>query len=106
MAALSTTGAKMVRRLEHALSHIRSGLSPETEIRERAEIVLAHLTDVKAPALMANSPGRYILANNRAAVLTGYADDELLRLSVWDLTATNNQADGRRRWQEFVKRGR
>jgi len=102
--ALSAT--TIVRRLEDALGHIPEGLRPESEGRERAQIVLSHVTWIKAAALVADDGGRYILVNHEAARLTGYSQDELLRLSVWDLTPTPNGREGRRLWSAFLKAGR
>src|SRR3982751_3828031 len=104
--ALTATPKTIVRSLEHALEHIPSGLRPESDVRERAEIVFSHLKRIKAAALVADNRGRYILVNESSARLTGYSADELLRLSVWDLTPIGSQAEGRRLWQAFVAAGR
>lgn len=98
---------RILRTLERALAAVHgSRARPETATRQRAEVVLGHLSKIKAALLIANSRGRYIVVNPAAARLTGYSRDELLQLSVWDLTPSMKQSLGRRLWREFLKRGR
>jgi PAS domain S-box-containing protein len=54
---------------------------------------------------MADDQGRYIEANDAACDLLGYTRDELLELSVWDLTPGANELDGLMLWQEFITLG-
>src|SRR5450759_2255954 len=56
-------------------------------------------------ALLADSPARYIGVNEAACELTGRSRDELLALTVWDLTPGVSQEAGRRLWDEFVAAG-
>jgi len=74
-------------------------------VRARAELILLHLAKSRVAVLIANDHGRYVHANAAAARLTGYTTDELIGLSVWDLTPSANQSDGRL-WELFVEKGR
>jgi len=67
---------------------------------------LSHLASSGVAVLIVNEHGRYVHANAAAARLTGYTRNELTGLSVWDLTPSANQTDGRRRWVLFVESGR
>jgi PAS domain S-box-containing protein len=60
-----------------------------------------------APAaeLVADDQGRYVDCNDAACELLGYSRDELLKLSVWDLTPEGNEVDGLLLWQEFIRIG-
>ena len=96
-----------LRALESALATVaNNNPRPENAVRARAEIVFSHLADVNAAVLVANNRGRYVHVNDEAARLTGYTHDELLRLSVWDLTPIRGRVDSRRLWREFLKHGR
>ena len=50
-------------------------------------------TDFKAE-LVADDRGRYIDCNAAACELVGYGREEILRMSVWDLTPQANNIDG------------
>ena len=98
--------AETLRQLEAALARIPQSRRPEMAGRARAELLLSHLAKSGVAVLIANEHGRYVHANAAAARLTGYTTDELTGLSVWDLTPSANQTDGRRLWDSFVETGR
>jgi PAS domain S-box-containing protein len=54
-------------------------------------------------ALVANTEGRYVAANRAASVLTGYGQQELLTLSVWDLTPPAGERDVDVLWRAFLQ---
>ena len=58
-----------------------------------------------AAALVADNSQRYVAANVAAQVLTGYTEDELIGLTVMDLTPMPNTADGRGLWETFIGQG-
>ena len=55
--------------------------------------------------LVANDAGQYVDANPAACGLLGYPSDELLRLSVWDVTPACYRDLARSLWQEFGAQG-
>lgn len=55
--------------------------------------------------LVADDRGRYIDANEDAERVLGYTRDELLAMSVWDLTPAAAELDGLQLWQEFIHQG-
>jgi len=63
----------------------------------------AYLATLRVAALVADDAGCYVGANEPACRLTGYTIDELLALSVPDLTAQEDAAPGTRLWNSFVR---
>jgi len=57
------------------------------------------------PVLVADDRGQYIAANDAASELLGYTREELIALSVWDLTPGANELDGLLLWQDFIGMG-
>lgn len=55
--------------------------------------------------LVADNQGRYVDCDDFACELLGYTREELLSLSVWDLTPALNEIDGLLMWQEFIRVG-
>ncbi len=55
--------------------------------------------------LVADDRGRYVDCNPAACELIGYQREELLGMSVWDLTPQANAVDGLVMWQEFIAQG-
>lgn len=57
------------------------------------------------PALAADNSGRYVAANPAVATLTGYSRDELLRMSVKDLTPAMREDTAAELWKRFIQTG-
>lgn len=55
--------------------------------------------------LVADDRGNYVDANDAAVELLGYSREELLSMSVWDLTPAAGELDGLTLWQEFIRSG-
>ncbi|HXG57033.1 MAG TPA: PAS domain-containing protein [Vicinamibacterales bacterium] len=69
-----------------------------------ADAVLRRLIDpLPFTALVADNDGRYVAANRAASVLTGYGREELLNLSVWNLTPPTGQRDTDVLWRAFLQ---
>lgn len=62
-------------------------------------------SDPRVAFVLADDQARYIAANREATALTGYAPDDLLQLTVWDLTPLSATADGQQLWNAFIARG-
>jgi PAS domain S-box-containing protein len=56
--------------------------------------------------LLADDEGRYIRVNPAASELTGYSFDELLAMTVFDLTPLQSREDGLATWREFLRNGK
>ncbi len=55
--------------------------------------------------LIADDAGRYVHANPAAAELTGWSRDELLAMSVFDITPAPNREAARAMWARFLDEG-
>lgn len=65
----------------------------------------SHLDNFRAAALAADNMGRYIVANDLAAALTGYSRSELLGMTVKDLTPPMRQDAAGELWPRFIQAG-
>jgi DNA-binding response OmpR family regulator len=96
-------------QLQRQLRDVRSRLQgvPHTSDSGRVLTAVTELSaDGEAPAaLIADTAAHYIAANDAACALTGRTREELLSLSVWDLTPHASVADGRKAWAQFVETG-
>jgi PAS domain S-box-containing protein len=63
----------------------------------------AYLATRRIPAVVADDGGWFIAANEAACRLTAFALDELLGLSVPDITAPADAEPGERLWNSFVR---
>jgi len=71
----------------------------------RVALPLAAYYAVTVAVPLANGAAQYIGVNEEACRLTGRSRDQLLEMSVWDLTPQIALADGQREWANFVARG-
>ena len=55
--------------------------------------------------MVADDDGRYVAASAGAVTLTGYDREDLVSLSVWDLTPVPREANGRELWRQFLSCG-
>jgi DNA-binding response OmpR family regulator len=102
---LDRSAAQLQRQLRDVRSHLEG--VPHTSDVSR---VLAAVTEVAADgempaALLADSAAHYIAANDAACTLTGRTREDLLSMSVWDLTPQIDVAVGRQAWARFVESG-
>jgi PAS domain S-box-containing protein len=67
----------------------------------------ALIEELPFATLAADNTGRYVAANTAATTLTGYSHDELLRLTVKDLTLTPSmqQEPFGEVWKRFIQSG-
>jgi PAS domain S-box-containing protein len=56
--------------------------------------------------LVADDGGRYVAANPAACALVGYHVDQLVNLSLWELTPDGDREIGWHAWQHFLAAGR
>lgn len=55
--------------------------------------------------LIVDDNARFWEVNSAALVLTGYSKDELLKLTIWDITPEENHAESRKVWNQFISLG-
>ena len=63
------------------------------------------LEALSVAALAADNTGRYIAANVSAMELTGYSRDELMRMSVRELTPPMRHGSASDMWSKFIQAG-
>ena len=77
-----------------AMECVRQGATPLDVLRRL-------IAALPVAAVVADDRGRYILTNALASELSGYSDEELRRLSVWQLTPGVNEREAETLWRAF-----
>lgn len=103
---LDRTTAQLQRQLRDVRSRL-AGIPRTSDVsRVLAAINEVAAADGDAPAaLLADSAAHYIAANDAACALTGRSREELLSLSVWDLTPQVRVSEGQQAWARLVESG-
>ena len=105
-----TTHTENVRTLRRALADIRAaaedGCDDAATLSERARHMASGTDEAMISVLVANDDARYVEANSAICALTGYSRDELLEMSIWDLSAEEVVERGQRAWKRFLREGR
>ncbi len=73
-----------------------------TDSEQRFKAVFDNTQDA---ILLADDDARYVDVNAAACELTGYSRDELLRMSVFDLTPVPHHSTGTDLWRAFIEAG-
>lgn len=71
--------------------------------QRRLQALFDHTQDA---ILLANDEARYVDVNPAACALLGYSQEELLALSLWDLSPLVSRELGQQLWREFLAIGR
>lgn len=103
---LDRTAAQLQRQLRDVRSRLHG--IPRTSDVSRVLVALNEVSaaDGDTPAaLLTDSSAHYIAANDAACALTGRSREELLSLSVWDLTPQLRGVEGRQAWATQVESG-
>ena len=69
------------------------------------EVVRQIIAEVADPVLVTDGSGRYVAVNDAACRLTGYRPEELLRMSVGDLTGAVDSDVSDVLWRAFRDQG-
>jgi PAS domain S-box-containing protein len=101
----SDRAATAIADLRAALTGIDRTTTADRILRAEAHTLLRGLARLPVALLVVNNHARYIDANRAATILTGYSRQELLRLSVWDLTPPAERTGGQAQWRSFLRRG-
>jgi PAS domain S-box-containing protein len=88
-------------QVANALERLRS----EAARRRGEELYRAYFTASPLAVFVSDDRGRYLEVNGAACALTGYGADELLRMSISDLLATDGAADLRARFTGHLALG-
>jgi PAS domain S-box-containing protein len=93
--------------VRHALAYLREQTPVEAAVtmRDRLRQAISQLEHGPLIILAADDSGRYIAASDALCALTGYSQDELLEMHVWDLSITRNIEKDLRTWRQFLRVG-
>jgi PAS domain S-box-containing protein len=97
-----------VVEMRHALAYVRDQAQRRSAMamRDLARHAIADLQRCPRIAILAaDDSGRYIAANDAACDLTGYSQDEMLDMSIWDLSPKRNVEKGQLMWRHFLRDG-
>ena len=96
-----------LQRLNRAVELPGQARDAAAERRFRVDASQAHRVALLAVgvSLAADDSGRYIAASDALCALTGYSQDELLDMYVWDLSITRNLEKDQRTWRQFLRVG-
>ncbi len=72
------------------------------ESRRRLQALFDNTLDA---ILLADDEARYVDANPAACALLGYSREELLRMTVWDVTPAPSREKGQELWRQFIAAG-
>lgn len=71
----------------------------------RERLLEAIFENSRDAILLADDDARYLDVNPAACAMTGYSRDELLGMTIWDLTPRPNREKGLASWREFIASG-
>jgi PAS domain S-box-containing protein len=97
-----------VLEMRHALAYMyeQAQFRSAVTLRDQARHAISELQRSSLISILAaDDTGRHIAANDAVCNLTGYSQEELLDLSIWDLLPERDVDTGRRRWQHFLRAG-
>ncbi|NDJ76655.1 MAG: PAS domain S-box protein, partial [Chloroflexi bacterium] len=84
-----------------------TALKQAEESLRRSEARYRSLFDNALEAiLLTDDAGHYVDANPAACDLLGYTRDEILALSVWDITPPHNREQGQQAWDAYIAAGK
>jgi PAS domain S-box-containing protein len=96
--------------LRRALADIKANARDAAEdgatLTDRARTIANGTDESMISVLVANDEARYVEANAAICALTGYSREQLLEMSIWDLSAEDVVERGQRAWKRFLRDGR
>jgi PAS domain S-box-containing protein len=97
-------GSLPATKFDPEINRLRAALR-QRHGRELIATLGAQIETLAVAALAADNAARYVAANSAACALTGYSRDEILDLTVQDLTPMPQSTSGDTLWEEFVAAG-
>ncbi len=100
-------GSEALRAL---LTSIREGAQGQGQtagsMRQRAQDLLKRMQAPNPLSILATDDhARYVAANPAACALTGYSQAEILKMTIWGLSAPPQVQPGERLWRRFMSDG-
>jgi PAS domain S-box-containing protein len=104
-----TTSERCREELRRWLARVRTQASlpgPRAQpARERAQDLMRLHADSLVSVAAADDTGRYVAANPAVCALLGFAHDDLLHLTIWDVSAAPPAPRREEHWKAFIERG-
>jgi PAS domain S-box-containing protein len=98
------------RTLRRALAAIRAtaqdGLDETLTLSDCARQIANGTDETMISVLVADDNAHYVEANSAICALAGYTREQLLQMSIWDLSADDVVERGQRAWKRFLRDGR
>src|SRR5262245_10868620 len=95
--------------LRRALADIRARAQDTSDaaatLSERARQITSTSDESMISVLIADDNARYVEANAAICALSGYSREQLLEMSIWDLSADEVIERGQRAWKKFLRYG-
>ena len=92
-------------RFTSQIDRLRASLRGVDTVEAGIAVLQREIETIGPAAIAADNATNYVAANAAACDLTGYSKDELLTMSVRDLTPFPLKEDGATLWQEFIAKG-
>ena len=112
MLSRRTAASDAVVTLRRALADVRASASGPAgdgdgaSMLARARQIANSAEESMISVLVADDDARYVEANAAACALSGYSREELLAMTIWDLTPEQRLPRDRRLWDRFKRDGR
>jgi len=108
--AARTSLVESRRTLRRALAAIRAtaenGCDETLTLSDCARHIANGTDEAMISVLVADDNAHYVEANSAICALAGYTREQLLQMSIWDLSAEDVVERGRRAWKRFLRDGR
>ena len=78
----------------------------EQSLAESQKRLQTLFTNTQDAILLTDDTARFVDANPAARTLTGYSFEEIIELSIWDLTPVVDAEKGRTLWNQFLEGGK
>jgi PAS domain S-box-containing protein len=107
-----TTASDGIVTLRRALADVRASANDPAGDGDgattlvRARQIANSVEELMISVLVADDDARYVEANAAACALSGYSREELLAMTIWDLTPEQRVPRDRRLWDRFKRDGR
>jgi PAS domain S-box-containing protein len=108
--AARTSLVKSRRTLRRALAGIRAtaqdGCDETLTLSDCARQIANGTDEAMISVLVADDNAHYVEANSAICALAGYTREQILQMSIWDLSAEDVVERGQRAWKRFLRDGR
>ncbi len=80
-------------------------IAAENALRESEEKYSSYIRNAPYAVFVVNSAGRYVEVNRSAAAITGYSSEQLLNMTIQDITAEGSLTSAKKHFEELISKG-